>query len=65
MLTAASVGPYKLCNPAPLTAVKPRAVSTGNASPITNTCRNEDNASSATADTNTVNIDGTKSVTVT
>ncbi|OFV73499.1 hypothetical protein RERY_58840 [Rhodococcus erythropolis] len=63
--TAASVGPYTLCKPAEDTRANARTVSSGNASPITNTSLSDTNACSGTDVAKTVNIDGTKSVNVT
>ncbi len=64
--TAASVGPYKLCNAAPGTTSRSRAaVDAGNASPDANTFRSVVTFFAAGSATNTDNIDGTKCATVT
>ncbi|BCK58652.1 hypothetical protein NWFMUON74_64240 [Nocardia wallacei] len=59
------MGPYRLCSPAELIARRPAAVSGGSASPMTKIARSEAIWSGVACETNTVSMDGTKSVTVT
>ena len=61
--TAASVGPYKLCNrTCGNTSRNPAATCAGNASPDANTCRNDTADTTDDSATNTANIDGTKCI---
>ncbi len=63
--TAASVGPYRLCTAASDIARTAATVSGGSASPMTKMSRSVGTEPGAVWVANTVNIEGTKSVTVT